>query len=818
MPKENGAPISSSDPSPSSPNAGHSQDETPLKRPCPVGEFVSLIDTAYRYASVNPGLADAHQLEVRQVVGKEVADIWGNNVFEGIIRPHLDQCFLGRVIHYRSWFQFPKTGRRFWEVSLYPYRENGESITHAMVVTRDVTEQERAANLVELQREALESIARGLPLGKIFEGIRERVEDMAPGVLCVVMLVDPRTARLRLCAAPEFARASGASVLEDLETGFHSGACGHAAMVKEPVEVEDTLHDARWEPLLTFAKQYCITSALSHPFLDDAGAALGTLDLYYTFGKDVEDFHRKLLSQVAALATIAVETRYAAAERLRLMAAVQETNECIAITDVEGTIQYTNSSFRKSTGRSQEALLGESIAVATGDVSNREIFREIFKVLGRGESWSGVLMEKQEGANPVFYETTVFPVHDSSGSAISLVWVRHDITEKLNLEIQLRQAQKMEAVGRLAGGVAHDFNNLLQAVLGYAELARSETDEDNRIHGLMGEILKAGRRGAQLVRQLLTFSRSETIHPENLDLNILVQEMMRMIRQVIFQRIKIVFNPNPRLQPVSATRNQVEQILLNLCVNARDAMPDGGELRIVTGMQDLDAEFCGRYPWSEPGGYVFIEVSDNGTGIPFEIQDRIFEPFFTTKEVDKGTGLGLATVYGIVKQHKGIIVVESQLGEGTAVRVYFPTPKATPPRTNGADIPHAGEKAILLADYDSSFRGSTEEGLESAGFRVFIARDGEEALRTFEKNIDDIDLAIVDAALPKLSGGGLYLRLRNYRPKLPIVLCSGPGRSLIDVDFSQDGFIRLVRKPYRIEEIVPVVEDLLAYADLEEAK
>jgi CheY-like chemotaxis protein len=372
----------------------------------------------------------------------------------------------------------------------------------------------------------------------------------------------------------------------------------------------------------------------------------------------------------------------------------------------------------------------------------------------------------------------------------------------------------MEAVGRLAGGIAHDFNNLLMVIKGHSDLivdrlARGEPLRKNAL-----EIEKAADRAAGLTRQLLAFSRMQVLQPKVLDLNAIVAETSKMLGRLIGENIELVIAPGAGLRGVKADQSQIEQVILNLVVNARDAMPHGGKLILETANVTLDEAYAHRHTGVRPGKYVMLAVSDNGTGMDAETQAHIFEPFFTTKEVGKGTGLGLATVYGVVKQSGGWIWVYSQLGKGTAFKIYLPqveqekVMESVAPNIAVATSPQASETILLVEDQES-IRGLVREFLEGKGYRVFEAQDGAEALRTMEEKHHPIDLLVTDVMMPKMSGPTLSRRLAISFPNLKVIYISGyTEHSPANEELTQGNALYL-QKPFALDVLERKIRSLL---------
>jgi two-component system cell cycle sensor histidine kinase/response regulator CckA len=394
------------------------------------------------------------------------------------------------------------------------------------------------------------------------------------------------------------------------------------------------------------------------------------------------------------------------------------------------------------------------------------------------------------------------------GRRVRLVTI-HDVTERRLLEEQFRQAQKMDAVGRLAGGVAHDFNNVLNVILGYAELTLRTMEEGDRRRRNLTEIRKAGDHAASLTRQLLAFGRGQVLQPRVLDLNVVVGEIDRMVRRMIGEDVDLVTSLAPDLGRVKADPSQIGQVLLNLAVNARDAMPAGGKLTIET----ADVELDGRaQPGLPAGRYVMLAVTDTGCGMPQSVQEHIFEPFFTTKEKDKGTGLGLATVYGIVKQSGGGIAVYSEVDAGSTFKIYLPRVEARaesiPAASPGAEPP-GGSETILLVEDDPAVRGLTYEVLAESGYRVLQAASGPEAIALVESDATRIDLLLTDVVMPRMNGRDLARRLQEMRPGLATLYMSGYAPGAIVHQGVLDPGLAFIAKPLRPADLIRKVREVL---------
>ncbi len=385
--------------------------------------------------------------------------------------------------------------------------------------------------------------------------------------------------------------------------------------------------------------------------------------------------------------------------------------------------------------------------------------------------------------------------------------------DRARLEEQLQQSMKMEALGRLAGGVAHDFNNLLQVISGYASVLIEEQWADDSKEEKLQEILQAADRATSLVRQLLVFSRKSPLEQKRISLNEVIDKLLEMLSRLIGERMELTVAPGTDLPAIFADRGQVEQVLLNLCVNARDATPQAGHIRISTGLIHFSEEFLGDHPWARQNDYVVLEVADIGIGMTEEEQERIFDPFFTTKEVGKGTGLGLAMVYAIVKHHSGEIEVESEPGKGSTFRIFFPA-------LNSSSLEHTddreagredlnGSGTILLAEDEDTVRDLTTLVLKKAGYTVLPAGQGEEALELFRANSSVIDMVILDVVMPRLGGREVYETIKAERSHLPVLFCSGYSNHELDTVSAIDPDYAVIQKPYRPEVLLRKVKQVV---------
>ncbi len=424
------------------------------------------------------------------------------------------------------------------------------------------------------------------------------------------------------------------------------------------------------------------------------------------------------------------------------------------------------------------------------------------------------LLLTDRAGNKIDAQATILARRDESGVIDTMLGIVRDVTRQRELERQVLEGQKMEAIGRLAGGVAHDFNNLLTAIIGYGDLVRQSVPSDDPLAPQVDQIRKAGRRGAELTRQLLAFSRKQVMKPTILDLNEVLTELEKLLRRVISEEIELHTDLAPDLKPVKADRGQVEQVLMNLAINARDAMPDGGVMVLATRNVAVDPGRADAPLGVEAGSHVVLEVRDDGIGMEEETLDQIFEPFFTTKE-SGGTGLGLSTVYGIVRQSGGRINVASAPGVGSSFRIYLPSVAEEPARSDDEDtliegLP-AGRETVLLVEDEPVVLAFVDQLLTKQGYTVLQANDGEEALEVAESYDGKIDLLLSDVVMPRLNGIALCLRMMKTDPDLRVLLMSGYTGKRLDADAQATKLARsnFLQKPFSAEQLSWKVREVL---------
>lgn len=547
--------------------------------------------------------------------------------------------------------------------------------------------------------------------------------------------------------------------------------------------------------------------------------------LYLTEKQGAEEFtheDEETLSSLAVLAGVVIEnsllvSQIRAAET-RYRAILDSVEEGIYGVDLEGRCLFCNKAGAAALGYEPDELIGRSMHLqihhtrADGRLyPSADCPIHVAPRTGQAVRLEPEVLWRRDGTSfPV--ACAVRPLYDAAGTLIGSVVSFTDLTERKHLEAQLRQTQKMEAVGHLAGGIAHDFNNLLTAILGYSAQLLARRDPDAPDYRMLEEIRKAGQRAASLTHQLLAFSRKQVLEPRVLDLNAVICEMDLMLRRLIGEDIELRTIPAPSLGRVKADPGQIEQVILNLALNARDAMPDGGRLTIETANVELDESHARTHAEVLPGAYVMLAVSDTGHGMDAATRARIFEPFFTTKPAGQGTGLGLSTVYGIIKQSGGSIWVYSEPGRGTMFKIYLPrvTGSLTPAEPSAQKAkPDRGTETILLAEDDETVRTFVGEMLAGLGYQVLVASNGEEAVQVAARHRGPIHLLVTDVVMPGMSGRALAERLARERLGLKVLYVSGYTDNAIIHHGVLDLGIAFLQKPFTQDSLAQKVREVL---------
>jgi len=498
-------------------------------------------------------------------------------------------------------------------------------------------------------------------------------------------------------------------------------------------------------------------------------------------------------------------------ERIRLLKAIEQAAEIIMTMDADGIVQYVNPATTNLFGYNADEVIGLNIFKTTQSAPP-DFHEKVFTAINKGESWNKTMPKKQKDGGNRLIDITISPISDEAGILTNLLLIGRDVTNETEMEDRLRQSQKMESIGTLAGGIAHDFNNILSVVIGFTELSIEKVKDRPDVHRSLNLSLEASNRAKDLVSQILTFSRSKNIIKEQIRTIPIVKEVCKFIRSSLPTTIEIKQDIKAENDCIMSDPTQFQQILMNLCTNAGHAMEKtGGELDVSLEETDIHEDDMLTYPSLKPGPHLKLSVKDTGSGISEENLERIFDPYFTTKGVGEGTGLGLAVVHGIVRDYGGDIKVYSEVNHGTILHVLFPLIKETE-NVSIPDIPESipeGAEAIMLVDDEELIVELGKVMLEQQGYTVTGITDPEKALDMFKSSSNSYDLIITDKTMPKMTGLDLAAKIREIRPTIPILLCTGFQDKGIDDNIKKAGIAEYVMKPLNRREIAIAVRNVL---------
>ena len=790
----------------------------------------------YRFLSVNPAF--------ERMTGRKAEDVVGRRVLE--VMPETDRGWIdiyGKVALTRQPIQFEQHAaflNKYFEVSAF-----SPACNQFACVFQDITERKRLQDAVEKR-----IVALTCPVSKDHEITFEELFDLeeiqriqdefanAAGVASLITNVDgiPITNPsnfTRFCA--DFIRLSEKGCLNcrksDAAIGrlnpegplvqpCQSGGLWHAAVniivggrhianwligqVRDGTQIEENIRGYARDLGLdeqAFIQAFHEVPVMSQEQFNKIAKALFTL---------ANQLATQAYMNIQQARLITDEKRYIR-ELRQLSAAIEQSSEEIVITDTTGIIQYVNPAFVKTTGYTREEALGQNPRFLKGKQQESTLYKELWGTISAGRTWTGRFINKRKDGVLFTEDAAISPVCDSDGKIVNYVAVKRDISEHLRLSEELQQAQKMESIGRLAGGVAHDFNNMLQVIIGTSEMAMEDLTPSTPCYASFNEIYKVGRRSAALTQQLLAFARRQTIVPVVFDLNQAIDGILKMLRRLIGESIQIKFRPYANLGDVKMDPSQLDQVLTNLCLNARDATPGTGEILIETGCVSFDEEFCALHHDLEPGEYLHLMVRDHGVGMDKETLAHVFEPFFTTKGFGRGTGLGLSMVYGIIKQNKGHIEVQSVLGQGTTFDLYLPKKSDSvsmiDKENKDISLLH-GSGVILLTEDESSVLMMCQRCLEEAGYAVLGADTPEKALSIAKTYPGAIHLLLSDIVMPNISGIELQKQVIVFRPSIKTLFMTG----YTTHDFRKDASVgdrQVLLKPFLIKDLLLAVKKAL---------
>ena len=679
-----------------------------------------------------------------------------------------------------SWRLVRRDGQEFVAgIAVEPMTDEQNQVTGALLTLRDQGTASRCTHQNAVEIALLEKLVQGMPLHDWLEWLCSEFERLSPGSICSVLLLDEN--RLRHGAAPSLP-ATYCRAVDGVEIGPEVGSCGTAAFRNETVIVEDIEKDPLWKNYRDLARIHGLRSCWSVPFRSATGEVLGTFAIYHRIPLCPSADELERVRAWAHLASLAVERHH----HLNALRESRDFFESL-VGSLDGIVwradpddfrfTYVSKQAEKLVGYPVSAWYEPDFWVNHLHPDDREwAVNFCLNATQQGKDHHFEYRFRKADGSYIWIHNQVSVQTDAEGRPIRVTGLLVDVTEQKQIESRLRQTSKLEAIGQLAGGIAHDFNNLLTIITGYSEMALATLPSESPQREPITAVIQAAQRAAEMTGRLLAFSRQQPFNPKIVDVNQVIRNSEKMVWRLIGENIRLVTSYADSLDPIKADPSQLEQVILNLAVNARDAMPNGGTLTIRTLRRDLDENSRSQFPGCKAGNYTSLIVSDTGCGMTPEVQSRIFEPFFTTKEQGKGTGLGLATVYGIVRQFGGHIAVESTVNVGTTFTILFPAVATTVEvlKPENVECRRAGGKeTLLLVEDDDNVRKLASQILKRHGYVVLEASNGLEALEIEKKYDGSIDLLVTDVVMPEMGGGLLAEALRSRRPEIKVLYMSG---------------------------------------------
>ncbi|KAB0671059.1 PAS domain S-box protein [Oryzomonas sagensis] len=698
-----------------------------------------------------------------------------------------------------------------------------------MAVARDISDRKRADELLRRQNEYLTAfhetslgLVRRLDVPSLLQAILVRAGKLVGTEHCYVYLLNGQgTAMDMVCQSGVFEGFVHCSI------GPHDGIAGWVWTTGEPLYVGNY---SQWEHRLPDADRIVLRAMVGVP-LKSNDRVVGVLGLaFLEEGRLFDEEHMAILTQFAELASVALdnaqlydavqrelaERQKAEASLRKLTVGVEQNPASIIITDTGGTIEYVNPRFSEVTGYSSVEAVGQNTRMFKSGTTSPAEYRLLWETILGGREWRGEFHNRKKSGELYWEQAVIAPIRDEKGLITHFIAINEDITDRKRLESELHHSQKMEAIGQLAGGIAHDFNNILTAVIGYASIMQIKLPEESPFRNGVEQILATAERGSSLTKGLLAFSRKQHTITRHINLNEIVERVQKLLQRLISEDIRLTTRLAGEELPVMVDSVQIEQVLMSLAANARDAMPGGGEIAIGSALVDLDSSFAAMNGLGQPGRFALLTVSDTGQGMDEETISHIFEPFFTTKGTGKGTGLGLSIAYGIVKKHNGCIVCTSEKGRGTSFRIYLPcsdvesgddeqeAPRVSPP---------AGQQVVLLADDNESTRRFSREVLEEFGYSVIEAEDGRQALDRFYEYSKQVGLLILDVIMPEMKGREVYEAIRAGNPGVKVLFTSGYTEEIVRSQEVLDESLPFIAKPYMPKELLMKIREVLGHGE-----
>lgn len=740
-------------------------------------DAIFIITRENRIGYVNSFGARLFGLKPEKVVGRKLEALFPPHISDELKEKLKNVFETGRPIYVEDKVIFPK-GVIWMHTSLVPMRnETGEAVS-VIGISHDITDRRRLEDELRLQQVLVQDISLSNDFNSALEVSLKTICKATGWVIGEAWVPAPGGSHLE-CSPVWYSNSSFDSLkkFRKISEGFRFqpgiGLPGRVWSSRRPAWDIDVAFDSNF-PRGLYAVEAGLKAAMAIPVLS-GDEVVAVLDFFVMEPKEEDRRLVDLVSTVATYLGVLFQRKKAEEELLKLSHAVEQSPASVLITDTRGNIEYVNPKFMNITGYTKEDVVGKKPNILKSGEMAPEIYKELWDTIKSEREWRGELLNRKKDGDLFWEYLSVSPVRSAKGKITHFVGISEDITERKKLEEELRHSQKLEAVGRLVGGIAHDFNNILTGIIGFAGLMQMNLKEGDPLKDHVEQILEAAGRGASLTQSLLIFGRKQVIHLAPVNLNEIVGKVDKLLLRLIGEDIELRALTSKKDLMIMADSVQIEQILMNLATNARDAMPDGGMLTIETGSEELDREFIKMYGYGEAGDYALISVSDTGIGMDEKAKGMLFEPFFTTKEVGKGTGLGLSIVYGIVKQHNGYINVYSEVGKGTTFRIYFPLVKMKAGEIKSEEpvVSVTGTETVLIGEDDATVRKLSKTLLETFGYKVIEAVNGQDAVEKFLENKEKIQLVVLDVIMPKKNGKEAYDQIRKISSGIKALFISG---------------------------------------------
>lgn len=703
-------------------------------------DHMSFLDRNYIYQTVNKAYLKAHQKTYEGIVGCSVVELLGADIFNNKIKAKLDRCLAGETIRYQDWFAFPGSGSCFMDIQYVPHREEDGTVSGIILSSHDQTE-------LELSR--LKTLAQEIKYRTLLDGQRDAIflHKLRPEGFACFSEVNQAAVDRYGYSRDEFVRVTPADITLKEDVAGLGSKENLQALKEQRHRLFETTH-------ITKAGEY-IPVEISATVIDLEGVSY-------------------ILSHVRDIS----ERKEAESQRERLQRAIEQSGELIVITDADGRIQYVNPAVEAITGYSAAEVLGENPRLLQSGFHDQDFYRDLWDRLTSGQTWHGRLRNKKKDGSVYTEEATISPVIGEKGAIVNYVAAKKDITEQLKKDAQLKQSHKMEALGTLVGGVAHNFNNILAIVLGSLEMMQRKSDQP-AIEKYIDQSKTACLRARDLVIKLFSYCQQSECGTKQLSLPSVIDETIALLYSTLPESISVERDISlESLQTnIEGDASAIQECLINICNNAVYAMEGQGVLSLKADVVTVRAEDIPQQYSASPGIFVRIGISDSGCGMDEKTQERIFDAFFTTKPVNEGTGLGLSTVQGIVRNHQGLIKLQSSSQQGSTFELYFPAVETSLPAQKAENVlsekSPAGAGAVLLVEDDLSVAQLEEEMLEELGYQATVMTDSRQALEHFREHSDHYRLLISDQSMPGLCGIELIRAVRKIRPELPVILCTG---------------------------------------------